>query len=223
LIALCNQRRPDPASHPHAAALLSFAGQAPWVEAEHALCVPKLRLTLSSTISSSPKSGKLVAVIASSALAVAALIAGVAAPSALADPSARSAAAAAAGPAGTVAALRQVRVATAVTQAGSTPPVQQTPQQIARKMLRSFGWTGHQFKYLNLLWEAESSWNVSAENPSTGAYGIPQAVPGAKMSAAGPDWQTDVTTQVRWGLGYISAAYGSPRAAWEHEVTYGWY
>jgi resuscitation-promoting factor RpfB len=177
------------------------------VVAEHA-CVPKLRLTLSSTISSSPKSGKLAAVIAGSALAVAALIAVVAAPSALAGSSPPSA---------------QVRVATALAPARSASPNQQAPQQIARKMLRSFGWTWRQFRYLDLLWEAESSWNASAENPSTGAYGIPQAVPGSKMSAAGPDWQTDVTTQIRWGLGYISAAYGSPRSAWEHEVAYGWY
>jgi hypothetical protein len=185
--------------------------------------VPKLRLTLSTTISSSPKSGKLVAVIASSALAVAVLIAVMAAPSALANSSAPSSSATVTGSAGSASALRQVRVATALAQAGSTPPNQQAPQQIARKMLRSFGWTWRQFKYLNLLWEAESSWNVSAENPSTGAYGIPQAVPGSKMSAAGPDWQADAATQIRWGLGYISAAYGSPRIAWEHEVTYGWY
>ena len=183
--------------------------------------VPKLRLTLSSTISSSPKSGKLVAVIAGSALAVAALIA-VMAPSALAGSSARSSAVAKAGPARSVHAMQMVRVAAELAPAG-TVPNQQAPQQIARKMLHSFGWTWRQFRYLNLLWEAESSWNVSAENPSTGAYGIPQAVPGAKMSAAGPGWQTDAATQIRWGLGYISAAYGSPRGAWEHEVTYGWY
>jgi len=185
--------------------------------------VPKLRLTLSSTISSSPKSGKLAAVIASSVLAAAVLAVVLAAPSALANSSARSSFAAVTGSAGSTQALHQVRVATALAQAGSTPPNQQAPQQIARKMLRSFGWTWRQFKYLNLLWEAESSWNVSAENPSTGAFGIPQAVPGSKMSAAGPDWQTDAATQIRWGLGYISAAYGSPRSAWEHEVTYGWY
>lgn len=186
------------------------------------LGVPKLRLTLSSTISSSPKYGKLVAVISGSALAVAALIALVAAPSALAGPVARSSAVTSVGSAGSMQVLRQVRVATALAPAG-TQPNQQAPQQIARRMLRSFGWTGRQFKYLDLLWEAESSWNLSAENPSTGAYGIPQAVPGSKMSAAGPDWQTDAATQIRWGLGYISAAYGSPRGAWEHEVTYGWY
>jgi hypothetical protein len=178
---------------------------------------------LSSTISSIPKSGKLVAVIAGSALAVAVLIAVMAPPSALAGTSARSTAATVTGPAGSIQALRQIRVATALAPAGNAPPNQQAPQQIARKMLHSFGWTWRQFQYLNLLWEAESSWNVSAENPSTGAFGIPQAVPGAKMSAAGPDWQTDAATQIRWGLGYISAAYGSPRAAWEHEVTYGWY
>jgi hypothetical protein len=193
------------------------------VEAERALGVPKLRLTLSSTISSSPKSGKLVTVVAGSALAVAALIAVVATPSALAGSSARSSAVTAAGSAGSMQVLRQVRVATALAPARSTQSNQQAPQQIARKMLRSFGWTWRQFKYLDLLWEAESSWNVSAENPSTGAYGIPQAVPGSKMSAAGPDWPTDAATQIRWGLGYISAAYGSPRSAWQHEVAYGWY
>ncbi len=185
--------------------------------------VPKLRLTLSSTISSSPKSGKLVAVIAGLALAVAVLIAVMAAPSALAGTSARSSAETVTGPAGSLQALSQIRVATALAPAESSPPNQQAPQQIARKMLRSFGWTWRQFKYLNLLWEAESSWSVSAENPSTGAFGIPQAVPGSKMSAAGPDWQTDAATQIRWGLDYISSAYGSPRSAWEHEVTYGWY
>jgi hypothetical protein len=185
--------------------------------------VPKLRLTLSSTISSSPKSGKLVIVIATAALAVAALVAGMAAPSALAGPPARSSAAAAAGPAGTTAALRQAQVASVLAPAANTPPAGLTPQQVARKMLRSFGWTAGQFRYLNLLWEAESSWNVSAENPSTGAYGIPQAVPGTKMASAGPDWQTDAATQISWGLSYIKAAYGSPRTAWEHEVTDGWY
>jgi hypothetical protein len=169
---------------------------------------------LSSTISSIPKSGKLVAVIAGSALAVAAFIAVMAAPSALAGSSAASALSAPSA---------QVRVATALVPTPSVPPSQQASQQIARNMLRSFGWSGRQFKYLDLLWEAESSWNASAENPSTGAYGIPQAVPGSKMSAAGPDWQTDAATQIRWGLGYIKTAYGSPRSAWEHEVTSGWY
>jgi hypothetical protein len=107
--------------------------------------------------------------------------------------------------------------------ARATVTAQPTPQQVARKMLGSFGWARGQYKYLNWLWTAESGWNVSAVNPSTGAYGIPQAVPGAKMATAGPDWRTDAATQIRWGLTYISGSYGSPRAAWLHEAADGWY
>lgn len=98
-----------------------------------------------------------------------------------------------------------------------------TPKQIARGMLRSFRWRGWQFKYLNLLWSRESSWNVFAENPYSGAYGIPQAEPGSKMSSAGPDWQRSARTQIRWGLRYIKRTYGSPLAAWQHELATGWY
>jgi hypothetical protein len=98
-----------------------------------------------------------------------------------------------------------------------------TPKQIARGMLRSFHWRGWQFKYLNLLWSRESSWNVFAENPYSGAYGIPQAEPGSKMSSAGPNWQSSARTQIRWGLRYIKQIYGSPLAAWQHELATGWY
>jgi hypothetical protein len=98
-----------------------------------------------------------------------------------------------------------------------------TPEQIARRMLGSFRWRGWQFKYLNLLWSRESGWNVFAENPYSGAYGIPQAVPGSKMSSAGPNWESDARTQIRWGLRYIKAMYGSPLAAWQHELATGWY
>jgi hypothetical protein len=98
-----------------------------------------------------------------------------------------------------------------------------SPRQIARRMLRSFHWPGWQFKYLNLLWSRESGWNVFAENPYSGAYGIPQAVPGSKMASAGPDWESNARTQIRWGLRYIKAMYGSPLAAWQHELATGWY
>ena len=98
-----------------------------------------------------------------------------------------------------------------------------TPRQIARRMLRSFHWSGWQFQWLNLLWSRESSWNVYASNPYSGAYGIPQAVPGSKMASAGPDWASSARTQIRWGLEYIKARYGSPYAAWEHELDTGWY
>ena len=69
----------------------------------------------------------------------------------------------------------------------------------------------------------ESGWSATAYNAGTGAYGIPQALPGAKMASAGPDWQTDAATQVRWGLEYIRGTYGSPCGAWDHEQATGWY
>jgi hypothetical protein len=98
-----------------------------------------------------------------------------------------------------------------------------SPRRIARRMLRSFGWARTQFSYLNWLWDEESSWNVYAQNPFSGAYGIPQAVPGGKMAAAGPAWRTSAATQILWGLRYIQEVYGSPAGAWDHEVAYGWY
>jgi hypothetical protein len=101
--------------------------------------------------------------------------------------------------------------------------VRRTPRQIARRMLRSFHWSGWQFRWLNLLWSRESSWNVYASNPYSGAYGIPQAVPGSKMASAGPDWERSARTQIRWGMDYIKGRYGSPYGAWEHELATGWY
>jgi hypothetical protein len=98
-----------------------------------------------------------------------------------------------------------------------------SPQQIAMAMLGSFGWSSSQFSCLDQLWSHESGWSVSAANPSSGAYGIPQALPGSKMASAGPDWQTNAATQIRWGLGYIKGLYGSPCGAWEHEQSVGWY
>jgi hypothetical protein len=98
-----------------------------------------------------------------------------------------------------------------------------SPQQIAMAVLGSYGWSSSQFSCLDSLWNHESGWNVSAANPSSGAYGIPQALPGSKMASAGPDWQTDAATQIRWGLGYIKGTYGSPCGAWAHEESVGWY
>jgi hypothetical protein len=98
-----------------------------------------------------------------------------------------------------------------------------TPKQIAWRMLKSFHWTHWQFRWLNRLWSRESSWNVYASNPYSGAYGIPQAVPGSKMASAGSDWEGSARTQIRWGLDYIKGRYGSPHVAWEHELSTGWY
>jgi hypothetical protein len=105
--------------------------------------------------------------------------------------------------------------------AASTPSG--SPQQIAEQMLSQFGWSSSQFSCLQPLWAHESGWNVYASNPSSGAYGIPQALPGSKMASAGPDWQSDAATQIRWGLQYIQGTYGSPCAAWSHEEADGWY
>ena len=98
-----------------------------------------------------------------------------------------------------------------------------SPQQIAEQMLSQFGWSSSQFSCLQPLWALESGWNIYASNPSSGAYGIPQALPGSKMASAGPDWQSDAATQIRWGLTYIQGTYGSPCAAWSHEEADGWY
>jgi hypothetical protein len=98
-----------------------------------------------------------------------------------------------------------------------------SPQQIAEQMLSQFGWSSGQFSCLQPLWALESGWNIYASNPSSGAYGIPQALPGSKMASAGPDWQSDAATQIRWGLTYIQGTYGSPCAAWSHEEADGWY
>lgn len=115
------------------------------------------------------------------------------------------------------AAAQQAAAETAVTQVPSG-----TARRIAELMLVQFGWIG-QFSCLSALWAQESGWNVYAENPSSGAYGIPQALPGSKMASAGADWQSDAATQINWGLAYIRAAYGSPCAAWGHEEAAGWY
>lgn len=80
-----------------------------------------------------------------------------------------------------------------------------------------------QFACLQPLWNEESGWNPYAQNPSSGAYGIPQALPGSKMASAGPDWQTNPDTQIRWGIQYLNDTYGSPCGGWAHEQAYGWY
>jgi hypothetical protein len=97
-----------------------------------------------------------------------------------------------------------------------------TAQAIAYGLLGSYGFSTDQWGCLDDLWQEESGWRYNATNPS-GAYGIPQALPGSKMASAGPDWQTDPTTQIEWGLGYIQSRYGTPCNAWAHEQADGWY
>jgi hypothetical protein len=97
------------------------------------------------------------------------------------------------------------------------------PKGVARAMLASYGWSSGQFSCLDSLWTKESGWNVRADNPTSSAYGIPQALPGRKMASAGSDWRTNPATQIRWGLGYIKSTYGSPCAAWGHSQANNWY
>lgn len=86
-----------------------------------------------------------------------------------------------------------------------------------------YGWGDGEYRCLVLLWTRESSWRADAYNASSGAYGIPQSLPGSKMAAAGADWRTNAATQIEWGLSYIAARYGAPCGAWAHSEAYNWY
>ncbi len=114
------------------------------------------------------------------------------------------------------------QVGTVATVPSGPAPNPASAQGIAYGLLPAYGFSTSQFGCLDDLWNQESGWRWNAENAS-GAYGIPQALPGSKMASAGADWLTDPTTQIKWGLGYIKAEYGTPCGAWDHEVAYGWY
>jgi hypothetical protein len=129
----------------------------------------------------------------------------------------------------------QIKAAQAAQSAGNTsggtgiqttaPPADPTSaEQIGKAELVDFGFSeSTQWPCLYDLWERESGWDVYAENPSSGAYGIPQSLPGDKMASVASDWQTDPTTQIKWGLGYIKSIYGTPCAAWQNELNVGSY
>jgi len=80
-----------------------------------------------------------------------------------------------------------------------------------------------QFPCLNKLWDKESGWNHRASNSGSGAYGIPQALPGSKMGSVASDWRTNPATQIKWGLNYIEGRYDTPCKAWSHSQSTGWY
>ncbi|WP_242090941.1 hypothetical protein [Curtobacterium sp. DN_7.5] len=98
-------------------------------------------------------------------------------------------------------------------------------QAYARRAIGAYGWGSDQMGCLVSLWTQESGWRANALNVSSGAYGIPQALPADKMAVAGADWRTNAATQINWGLAYIHDAYGSPCAAWNHEMSVNphWY
>jgi hypothetical protein len=103
-------------------------------------------------------------------------------------------------------------------------PSPATAQCIAKELMPSYGWNVNaQFGCLQELWNQESSWRWDADNASSGAYGIPQSLPGDKMASVGADWRTNATTQMKWGMGYIKSRYSTPCGAEAHEKGYGWY
>jgi murein DD-endopeptidase MepM/ murein hydrolase activator NlpD len=134
----------------------------------------------------------------------------------------RAAAARAAAARAAAAKAAAARAAKAPSSAANTPVSSGDPRSIARQLLAARAWSG-QFGCLNALWQRESGWNSRAMNPSSGAYGIPQALPGSKMASAGGDWRTNPATQIRWGLSYIASTYGTPCGAWAHSQSHGWY
>ena len=90
-------------------------------------------------------------------------------------------------------------------------------------MLPAYGWGEGQYQCLEIMWTRESNWNYAAENPSSGAYGIPQSLPANKMASVASDWHDNAVTQIKWGLGYIKERYGSPCQAWAWWQKYNWY
>jgi hypothetical protein len=91
-------------------------------------------------------------------------------------------------------------------------------QSMARQMVPGDQWTC----FSNIV-DHESDWNYRAVNPSSGAYGLFQALPGSKMASAGADWQTNPATQIKWGLNYMNERYGSPCGAWSFWQANHWY
>ena len=98
-----------------------------------------------------------------------------------------------------------------------------TARAIGLEMVLARGWDQQEFACLDSLWTKESNWRVNAANTSSGAYGIPQALPGSKMASAGADWQTNPATQIAWGLSYIAGRYSTPCGAWSFFQARNWY
>lgn len=96
-------------------------------------------------------------------------------------------------------------------------------KEIGLLQVQAIGWEYNEYSCLVKLWDRESNWRWNAHNKSSGAYGIPQALPGTKMASAGDDWQTNPATQIKWGLGYIKNRYKTPCGALAHSDEHNWY
>jgi hypothetical protein len=98
-----------------------------------------------------------------------------------------------------------------------------TAREVAQQLVSDRGWKAAQFTCLDKLWTRESGWDPHEENGGSGAYGIPQSLPGRKMASFGADWRSNPVTQIKWGLWYIADRYSTPCAAWAHSERYNYY
>lgn len=112
----------------------------------------------------------------------------------------------------------------AAAKARGYDPTETDPREIARQIMdNKYSWGNGEFGCYDKLIKSESMWRVNATNPSSGAYGIPQSLPGNKMASAGSDWQTNPATQIIWGLQYVKQRYGTPCSAWGFKQGHNWY
>jgi hypothetical protein len=95
------------------------------------------------------------------------------------------------------------------------------PRDIARALLPAYGFSSDQFSCLDSLYVSESDWRIDADNPTSSAYGIPQAL--TKLHELPADYMTSAESQIRWGLEYIQDTYGTPCSAWSFKQGNGWY
>lgn len=118
-------------------------------------------------------------------------------------------------------AARRAALAAAASQiAASATGMRATAREM---MLSRYGWGDDEFVCFDSIIMRESSWRVNATNPTSGAYGLPQALPAAKMASAGDDWLTNPVTQISWALDYIKGRYGTPCQAWAFWQAHNWY
>ena len=118
---------------------------------------------------------------------------------------------------------RAAKYAEKVKKLGFDPKTTE-PRDIAKQlMLKQYKWGEDEFSCLDKIFTQESNWQWNAENPSSGAYGLPQSLPATKMAADGADWKTNPVTQIKWGLKYIQDRYGTPCKAWDFKSGTGWY
>ena len=113
--------------------------------------------------------------------------------------------------------------AAAIYVANAATPETGSIKEFAYSLVNKNNWGRDQYSCLVALWERESNWRWDAMNKSSGAYGIPQSLPGRKMAEMGADWATNPETQVRWGISYIKSRYGAPCGAMTHSNKFNWY